>query len=316
MELWKFIEEKLSTGQKVALLVVIENIGSSPGKAGFKMAVAEDKSMSGSIGGGTAEYKMVELAMKKIINNENQCFIKRLVHDADAEEDKSGMICSGEQTQALIFLDNTDLRVIKQIINCQEEGGKGILSLSPEGIKFLLNKEFKETWRCSLENENSWIYEELVGLKETIFIFGGGHVSLEFCKIMKMLGFRIIVFDNRDALSTLEKNTFVHKKEIIDYNKAGEYITEGDNSYVVIMTVAHKHDLLVLKQMLRKNLKYLGMMGSKGKIGIIFDILKEEGFTEKEIKKVDMPIGMPIKSKTPAEISISIAGKIIDVKNN
>lgn len=315
MELWKFIEKHLSANQKVALLTVIENIGSSPGKQGFKMAVAEDGTLQGSIGGGIAEYKMVELAKKKFIDKETDSFIVRLVHDPEAEEDKSGMICSGEQTQAFVFLDKTDLPKIKKIIYCKEESGKGLLQISPTGFEFLEDKTANEKQYSKIESKENWVYEEMVGMKETLYIFGGGHVSLELCKIMQMLDFRIIVLDNRDALSTLEKNSYAHKKEVIDYKKAGEHVTESDNTYVVIMTVAHKHDLLVLKQMLRKNLKYLGMMGSKGKIGVIFDILKGEGFTEEEIKKVDMPIGVPIKSKTPAEISVSIAARIVDVRN-
>jgi xanthine dehydrogenase accessory factor len=67
--------------------------------------------------------------------------------------------------------------------------------------------------------------------------------------------------------------------------------------------------------MLRKDLGYLGMMSSKGKLATIHELLKEDGFTSEEIAKVDSPIGIPIKSKTPAEIAVSIAAKIIEVKN-
>ena len=316
MELWKFAQAHLEAGQRVAVIIIIENKGSSPGKKGFKMFIAEDGTMSGSIGGGTAEYKMVELAKKSLIDKKNISFIKRLVHDADAEEDKSGMICTGEQTQAFAFIDKSHLPMVNQIIECQEEGEKGILRLSVEGLKFFPGEEQKEKQLSTIESPTKWKYEEIIGTKETLYIFGGGHVSLQLSKLMKMLDFRVIVYDNRDALSTLEKNCYANKKEIIDYKKSADYISEGENSYVVIMTVAHKHDILVLKQMLKKNLKYLGMMGSKGKIGIIHDLLKEEGFTEEEINRVDMPIGVPIKSKTPIEISVSIAAKIVDVRNS
>lgn len=316
MELWRFIQKHIHANQRIALLVIIDNKGSSPGKRGFKMAVAGDGTMTGSIGGGTAEYKMVELAKKTLLEKKSKPFIKRLVHDADAEGDKSGMICSGEQTQALVFLDQSDVNFVEQIIQCQEGAEKGVLEITDEGLEFYLGKEMNEKVRSNIDSESKWSYEEIVGMKETVYIFGGGHVSLEFCKIMRLLDFRVIVYDNRDALSMLERNTYAHKKEIIDYNFAGKYVTEGENTYVVIMTVAHKHDVLVLKQMLRKDLKYLGMMGSKGKIGIIHDLLKEDGFMEEEIKRVDMPIGVPIKSKTPIEIAVSIAAKIVDTRNN
>lgn len=60
MEIFKFIENKLQHNQKVMLLFVVESIGSSPGRAGFSMAVADDESFEGTIGGGIMEYKLVE----------------------------------------------------------------------------------------------------------------------------------------------------------------------------------------------------------------------------------------------------------------
>ena len=90
---------------------------------------------------------------------------------------------------------------------------------------------------------------------------------------------------------------------------------EGDNVYVVIMTFAHKDDRRVLKRLLNKKIKYLGMMGSEEKVASIFSKLKEKGISQKELDWVDSPIGLPISSQTPDEIAISIAAKIISVKN-
>ncbi len=338
MEIWKFIHENLGKGKKVALITIIDSKGSSPGKTGFKMAITGEGKMAGSIGGGTAEYKMVELAKKKLStggkepsfaycykgmklankaldSGKEKPFIKRLVHDADAEEDKSGMICSGEQTQAFVFLDKKDMNTIKKITASYEKGEKGVIEITPNGLRFQEGEEINEKYQCTVKNEEEWLYKEMAGNKETIYIFGGGHVSLELSKIMKMLDFRIVVYDNRDALASLEKNNFAHSKKIIDYKNATEQVPVGDHNFVVIMTVAHKHDLTVLKQMLRKDLKYLGMMSSKGKLATIHELLIEDGFTNDEIAKVDSPIGIPIKSKTPAEIAVSIAAKIIEVRN-
>lgn len=338
MEVWKFIHENLEKGKNVALITIIDSKGSSPGKAGFKMAITGNGAMAGSIGGGTAEYKMVELAKKKLSagskepsfaycykgvklankaldSGKEKPFIKRLVHDADAEKDKSGMICSGEQTQAFVFLDKKHKEAIKKIADSYENGEKGVIEISPNGLNFRVGDELNEKFQCMIKNEEEWFYKEMAGNKETIYIFGGGHVSLELSKIMRMLDFRIIVYDNRDALASLEKNSFAHSKEVIDYKDAAVYVPQGEHNFVVIMTVAHKHDLAVLKQMLKKDLKYLGMMSSKGKLSTIHELLKEDGFTSEDIAKVDSPIGIPIKSKTPIEIAVSIAAKIIEVRN-
>ena len=82
------------------------------------------------------------------------------------------------------------------------------------------------------------------------------------------------------------------------------------------MTVAHKSDATVLKQLVTKKLKYLGMIGSKTKTKTIYENLMKEGVQEADLAKVDAPIGLSINSKTTAEIAISIAAKIIQVKNS
>ena len=58
------------------------------------------------------------------------------------------------------------------------------------------------------------------------------------------------------------------------------------------------------------------MMGSEMKVESVFGMLKQEGYEEKDIIKVDAPIGLPINSITPAEIAVSIMAKIIQVKNS
>jgi len=92
-------------------------------------------------------------------------------------------------------------------------------------------------------------------------------------------------------------------------------VPEGFNVYVVIVTFAHKSDEQVLEQILGKNIKYLGLMGSAKKIETIFGRLKQKGFTEAQLKKIAAPIGYPINSETPAEIAVSIAAQVVAVKN-
>jgi xanthine dehydrogenase accessory factor len=315
MELWKFILTKLSESKKVMLIVVIDSKGSSPGRIGFKMAISEDKELSGSVGGGVMEYNMAELAKKMIINKSGEIFIKRQVHNPDAKKERSGLICAGEQTHAFIPLDKSALNTINEIIKCIENGNKGLFKITQSGFAFNENETSENPINCIIESDKRWEYSELIGLKETLYIFGAGHVSLPLSHLFRMLDFKVEVFDDRDDLSTFKSNIYSHKKQIIDYENSDEFVSDGRNSYAVIMTVGHKSDELVLKKLLRKNLKYLGMIGSKNKVANIFTSLKDKGFSEDELLKVDAPIGLSINSQTPAEIAVSIAAKIIQVKN-
>ena len=98
LEIWQFAAEKLKRNESVMLLVVAESSGSSPGRQGFKMIVAEDE-LCGSIGGGVMEVRLVELAKGKIkkAKGKSESEIVEQVHQKNSPN-SSGMICSGKQT--------------------------------------------------------------------------------------------------------------------------------------------------------------------------------------------------------------------------
>ncbi|MCB9002653.1 MAG: XdhC family protein [Bacteroidales bacterium] len=315
--IWQFIHEQISKGSKVYLIIVTETIGSSPGKVGFKMAVSSSGELKGSIGGGIMEYKLVEMARKLLKTEETpKSFAKRQVHNHDAEEDKSGMICSGEQTQIFVPFSSENITDLNNIINAVQQSKKGIITFTNNSIKLLdyNNKSAENLPAFNMESADSWNYSESINISETVYIFGAGHISVPLSQILSMLDFRVEVFDNRKELVTFDQNSFAHKKEIIDYNEAEKYVTEGSSSYVAIMTFGHKFDETVLKQFLNKKLKYLGMIGSKSKVKEIFEELVKQGYTREQVERVCSPIGLPIGGQTPAEIALSIAAQMIQYR--
>jgi xanthine dehydrogenase accessory factor len=161
-----------------------------------------------------------------------------------------------------------------------------------------------------------WKYTENLGLPLIAYIAGGGHVGLAVSHVMKSLGFHVIIFDHREDVYTLEQNEFADEVIICKYEELGNKIIESERSYVIIVTPMHAGDKDTLKSVINKNVKYIGMMGSKRKIKSIFDALTEEGVDKELLKKVHTPIGIEIEAETPEEIAISIAAEIIKVKNS
>jgi len=86
------------------------------------------------------------------------------------------------------------------------------------------------------------------------------------------------------------------------------------DSFIVIVTRGHLHDRTVLAQALKTRAGYIGMIGSRRKCGLIFDELRQEGFSEKDIHRVHAPIGLPIQAETPEEIGVSIVAEMIQVR--
>jgi xanthine dehydrogenase accessory factor len=314
-KVWSFIEENLLDRKRVVLLVVVDNQGSSPGQAGFKMAVSEDNLLKGSVGGGQTEYRLVEKARKSLGNYNTATFLKQEVHQPEAEVNRSGMICSGEQWVAFYPLDYSNLELVKTINNAAQHGVKGLLRFDQHGISFEEGERLKHQHKDPVTSNSEWHYLEETGNELNLYIFGAGHVGLALSQVMSHLDFRIHIFDDREDLPTLLENTFTDFSQIVDYRKIEGLVEQGENSYVVIMTFGHKSDEVVLRQMIGKEMKYLGMMGSSRKVAQIYQNLRDDGFEERDIEKVHAPIGIPIDSQTPFEIAVSIAAQLIHVKN-
>lgn len=320
--IWKFISENLQEGRPVALLAVLHSEGSSPGRQGFKMALVGQEAMCGSIGGGIMEHKLVELGRKMLTENSPfRPIMKRQIHSKAAAQNQSGMICSGEQTVALYFLQHQNLPVIRQIEKCLVEevtAGKkevGRLWLDETGIKFLPEEIPGNRFTFSAENDTVWAYSERIPARDTVYIIGGGHVALALSKVLALLNFELHLFDDRPGLNTFDANSFVHSKTVVSYPEIAAFIPEGEQTYVVIMTFGYRSDKEALKPLLGRKFKYLGLMGSQAKIDQLFAELRQEGYPEADLEVVFAPIGLPIKSKTPEEIAISIAAELIQIKN-
>jgi len=308
MNVWEFIHEKLYDGIKVMLLYVLESEGSSPGRQGFKMALAEDGTYSGTIGGGIMEYKFVEKAKLLLAQNETKVLLQRQYHDKDHGSDQSGMICSGNQLNAFIPVSATDK---KTIINIFTRKGKSI-QLSPAGITSIQGK----AKGLQYKTDEDWVYTEAIGEQSVIHIVGAGHVGLALSELMSFLGFFIKVYDDRPALKTLWQNNFVDEKIIIPaYDQLNDFFTATEDDYVVIMTVGYRTDKIVLQQLVNRSFFYLGLLGSSHKIETLFKELKEEGVPKEWLDKIFSPIGINIDSKTTKEIAVSIAAEIIREKN-
>ncbi len=292
------IDEELKSGKKVVLLAVAESSDSSPGRQGFWMCVKENGGTVGTIGGGVLEFKMTKRALDFLTQGVKSRVIV-LHHDADADGEKSGLVCGGTQTLIFITLDNNDTPKIKKIIDAFERSFPTLITLTEAGLSVAEANNTNQKYTFKYSDKKRYEYRELVGIKETIFIVGGGHVGLALSQIMKFLNFHVVVFDERKDIFTLKENKFADNKIITAYKNIGAFIPEGDFSYVVIVTAKHVSDKEALKSVITKNVKYIGTMGSKKKIQIIFDSLKQEGIEDKLLEKVHSPIGLNISSETP-----------------
>ena len=315
LDLWIFIYNKINRNIKVNLLIVADSSLSSPGKSGFKMAVSEDVETYGSIGGGIMEFDILNEIRGTLSQPEPVNFIRKLHHSKTKDGHSSGLICGGTQTLIVRTLTIDERDTVKKIIDNLEEQINGILIINASEFDYVPMKENSEDITLSFENEINWQYEENIGLLNTIYVIGGGHVGLAVSRAMATLDFYVVTFDQREDIITMKENIFANKKVITKYEDVLGYIRESKKSYAVIVTPNHDGDKEALKSIIGLNLKYIGMMGSSKKSQSIFNHLEDEGIDKKLFNKVHTPIGLEIGAESPEEIAISIAAEIIKIKN-
>ena len=158
------------------------------------------------------------------------------------------------------------------------------------------------------------VFVEPILPEPCLLIFGAGHISLFLAKMGKMVGFRVVVIDDRPEFANRER--FPEADEVIaqDFPAAFPRLTTNRTSYIAIVTRGHLQDETVLEWAVRTDAAYIGMIGSRKKNQTVFSHLQAKGIPEKRLKEVHAPIGLNINAKTPEEIALSIIAEIIKAR--
>lgn len=309
MNIWKIATELLQQNQSLVLLKVLTHQGSSPGKQGFEMLVTDQAVLYGSIGGGRTEFQLVERAKQMLATQTPDFIFKKEVHRED-DENTSGMICAGEQWVVLIPLHPIHVTEVSKLADTTI----GSLVITPQNWYFQ-ETTLETTFHFNYLTDEDWTYTENLYKKSRLYIIGGGHVGIATAKIFQDLDFEVYLYDNRPALNTFEQDQYADVKKIIDFQNIKEHILPGKQTYIVILTHNFQSDAEVLALLQDVETRYIGVLGSKSKIKTMLKDMLANGVNPAFIASLDAPIGMPIHSITPAEIGVSIAARVIGVRN-
>ncbi len=304
------------------LFVVVASEKGSPGNAGFKMAVTlgDDESggeplLAGTIGGGIMERNLISEALAALHAQTTVRSIRKLHHYNREGYAPSGLICAGSQTIVTISLASADISAVERIFYAFEQRTPLLMRLSPQGLMARTGLQNAERFRLDFSTNEAWNYEENCGQQDVVFIVGGGHVGTALSRQMAMLDFHVVVFDDRTNVPAMRTNAYAHELLTVPYTALGNYVQEGNSSYVVIVTTSYPSDVQALVALASKNVCFIGLMGSAAKIKRIFAEAEAAGISREQLARVHAPVGVQVNSDTPEEIAVSIAAEIIGVKN-
>ncbi len=192
--------------------------------------------------------------------------------------------------------------------------------------KEVIRKEAPRKMVFNLNNEASYdnglicggtleIFVEPILPQPTLYIFGGGHVSMALAQAAHTAGFAIGVIDDRETFANAQR--FPMAREVYtSYQEAFERLQPNASSYLVIVTRGHKDDMRVLAWAVGTQARYIGMIGSKRKVISVYKALEKEGIPAEKFERVHAPVGLEIGALTPEEIAISITAELIGVRRS
>ena len=166
-----------------------------------------------------------------------------------------------------------------------------------------------------LESEGSRVFLERISDGKKLVICGAGHVALCVIRIAVTLGYEVTVIEDREEYAEKVQAAGAHHVLCRPFGEALDGIADDPLTAYVIMTREHIHDVECLRRILKKEFAYAGMMGSRSRTEQVRRQMLEEGFDARKVDLVHMPIGLPIGSRTPEEIAVSVAAELISVLN-
>jgi xanthine dehydrogenase accessory factor len=189
---------------------------------------------------------------------------------------------------------------------------EAIKNRKPINVRFELNDDFAQETGLVCGGQMG-VFIEPVEPSPELYVFGAGHVGYFLGRMAHDAGFRVHVVDDREKFASPER--FPGADVIIE--PIPEWLHRADipaAAFVVVVTRGHQHDLDAMRSLAARELRYLGLIGSRAKVARIYDALVGEGMPLECLERVHAPIGFEIGAVTPAEIAVSILAELIAVR--
>ena len=183
----------------------------------------------------------------------------------------------------------------------------------PSLVKYDLNDDFAQENGLVCGGQMQ-VYIEPLEATPHLYVIGAGHVGYHLGRLAHTIGFRTHVLDDREKFASQER--FPEAQDVI-VDTIPDWLHRADlpsNAYVVVVTRGHTHDLDAMRALAARDLRYLGLIGSKAKVKRIYDVLLAEGMPAECLRRVHAPVGLDIGAVSPEEIAIAILAELIAVR--
>jgi xanthine dehydrogenase accessory factor len=326
---------------------VVETRGSTPQKAGAAMLIYPDGTQAGTLGGGCVEAEVKRRALLGL-NDTGKPEVLAFSLDDDYGWD-DGLICGGRMTILAqpLTADGPILDRAARYYQCLHEladRGAGYTEAVvigdalglPIGDRYLFDARGELTATLAHQASGDVVAQQLASLSShpqpatrrgiaflpaqprvTLLLVGGGHVGQAVGRLAAEVGFDIWVLDDRDRFVSPERFPTASRRLVGDIGTTLRDLAPGltASTFAVILTRGHNHDEEALYHLVETACSYVGMIGSKRKIRMIFEDLIAKGIAPEKLERIHAPLGYNIGSQTVPEIAVSIVAELIACRN-
>jgi xanthine dehydrogenase accessory factor len=300
---------------EVALATLVSATAGSSKKVGAKMIVGRSGRIIGGVTiGGCVDAQVVEAADALFDKKDADRQLLSISLDDD-EAWEIGLTCGGTLE---VLLTRVDLgadddptvathRQAMQLLSAGESAAI-VTSIVPGGASYAVATDELDD---STVAERTFV--DRIAPALTLVIVGAGQIAMSLTRMARELEMRTVIVDGRDRYATRER--FPEADDVL-VGMPSELVAGIDaNPRTAILLLAHdyKYELPVLRDVLRKPVGYIGMLGSKKRGAAMRDLLRGEGFSDDELARVHTPIGLDLGGKAPAEVALSILSEIVAV---
>ena len=334
------IEAQLRAGKPVVQATVIQTRGSTPRKEGSTMLVRADGTLVGTIGGGCGEAGVIQKAKLSLLDGQVREELADLTEDISTD---SEAVCGGtlrvfiepwqpsaEKIGLAHLLGELAQRrqevVLHQVVHdggpdprvgqrqVLDAAGSRLYSDLPPGVELPpVPRDRGHQLRALGERE---VFSERWDPVPSLVIVGAGHIAEPLEEVGRLAGFRTVVVDDRRLFANRERFPKADQVVCGPILDVCRQIELSPHHYLVLVTRGHTLDMDALRVLIdrRQPVAYIGMIGSKRRVGAVFELLEKEGYGRDLFSHVYAPIGLNIGAETPAEIAVSVLAEIISVR--
>ncbi len=299
----------LKEKRKVALATVISTWGSAPRPVGGQMAIDSNGEIIGSVSGGCIEGSVINEGINSI--NDGKLRIK----DYGISNDMAwevGLACGGELKILIQPLNLEDEMIYSIVENIKNREPTKLIINCLTGSRHIDNSMINQVSTYDKTKEE---FIHVIDPKPRLFIVGAVHIAQALISLAKIADFEIILIDPRDHFATEDR--FPNCKIINEWpDTALSNFIFDEATHLVTLTHDPKIDDPALIYALKKDMGYIGSLGSKKTHNKRCERLIDIGFCQSDLSKIHGPIGLNIKAKTPAEIAVSIMAEIINFRRS